>query len=186
MRHAVVVISVLASAAPLGATVAASPPRGTDVVPCSVAIKQTRHARLTSGDRLVLGRITVPQRIVQLDRAAPGWDRFAKAGIDVRAGTPVVLEVPKAWRRVYALEYAPGPHEVMRVGDGSVRVSVHSCAGLLGAWNAYAGGYVVRRPQCVPLIVRAGGKSARVHIAIGRKCTSRPHAGPTTTQTAGG
>jgi hypothetical protein len=143
------------------------------VVPCSVAIEQTRHARLTTDDRLVLGRITVPGRIVRLDRAARGRDRFGKAGMDVRAGTPVVLEVPKVWRGVYALEYAPGPHEVKRVGDGSVRLRVHSCAGPLGDWNGYAGGYVVKRPLCVPLIVRADGRTTTVPIAIGRRCTHK-------------
>lgn len=168
MRRAVVAACVVTWAGIAGAT-AASIPRGTDVVPCSVAIDQSTKPTLVSGFRLVFGRIVLPRRIVQLDRAAPGWDRFGKVGIDVRAGAPIVLEVPRAWRGVYSIEYAP--KHVQRVADGSTRLSVHACAGPLGRWSGYAGGYVVKRPMCVPLIVRADGRTTRVRIAIGRRCT---------------
>jgi hypothetical protein len=68
---------------------------------------------------------------------------------------------------------------VQIVADGSTRLSVQACAGALGPWSAYAGGYVVKRPVCVPLIVRASRETATVHIPIGRPCTQRPPDHPT-------
>jgi hypothetical protein len=168
MRRGLAVALVVAPVCTLAA-VAASAPRVTDVVPCSLAIRQSARPTGVTGLRLVLGRIWLPRRTVQLARARLGWDRFGKVGIVVRAGSPVVLEVPPKWRGVYSLEYAP--KHVQTVADGSIRLSVRACAGALGRWSAYAGGYVVSRPQCVPLIVRADGRTARIHVAIGRRCT---------------
>jgi hypothetical protein len=170
MARVLIAASVAAPALLVAATVAESAPRATDVVPCSVAIRQSQRLTDVNGLRLVLDRIWLPRRTLQLGRAARGWDRFAKVGIVVRAGPPVVLEVPSRWRGVYSLEYAP--KHVQRLADGSTRLSVHACAGALGNWSAYAGGYVVTRPQCVPLIVRANGRMTRVHVAIGRPCTA--------------
>jgi hypothetical protein len=167
MTRALIVASFVATAAPF----AASATSATDVVPCSTAIRQSPRPTGVNGLRLVLGRIWLPRRTLQLGPAAPGWDRFAKIGIVVRAGLPVVLEVPPRWRGVYSLEYAP--KHVQRLTDGSTRVSVHACAGALGNWSAYAGGYVVKRPQCVPLTVRANGRTATTHVAIGQRCTQK-------------
>ena len=160
---------VIASLGAIAAVFAASATSATDVVPCSTAIRESPRPTGVSGLHLVLGRIWLPRRTVQLARRpGPGWDRFAKVGIVVRAGTPVVLEVPPRWRGVYSVEYAP--KHVQTVADGSTRLSIHACAGELGKWSAYAGGYVVKRPRCVLLIVRVNGRTARVKIAIGRRC----------------
>ena len=169
MGRAVVAAALLTPAVVLGGTAAASAPR-TDVVPCSIAIDQFQRPTGVNGLRLVLARIWLPKRTVKLGRAAPGWDRFAKVGIVVRAGRPVVLQIPRQWRGQYALEYAP--KHVQTVADGSMRMSIRACADKLGRWSSYAGGYVVKRPMCVPLIVRANGRTTRVHIAIGRSCTT--------------
>ena len=167
MTRLLVIGSLLATAAAF----AASATSATDIVPCSIAIRQSERPTDVRGLRLVLDRIWLPRRTVQLARAAPGWDRFAKVGLVVRAGAPIVLEVPPRWRGVYSLEYAP--KHVQTVTDGSTRLSVRACAGALGRWSAYAGGYVVKRPTCVPLIVHADRRSARVRIAIGRGCTPK-------------
>jgi hypothetical protein len=165
MKRVLVVTSAVATAA----VFAVSATSATDVVPCSIAIRHSQRPTAVRGLHLVLGRVWMPARTVQLGRAAPGWDRFAKIGLVVHAGPPLLLEVPRHWRGVYALEYAP--KHVQTVADGSTRLSVHACATTLGAWSAYAGGYVVKRPMCVPLIVRANRRTATVHIAIGRSCT---------------
>jgi hypothetical protein len=136
-----------------------------------MAIWQSARPRAIDGLQLILGRIWLPRRVVQLGRGAPGWDRFAKVGIVIRAGSPVFLEVPPRSRGVYSLEYAP--KHVQTVAEGSRRLSVHACVGALGRWTEYAGGYLVKRPMCVPLIVRADGRTATIHIAIGRRCTQR-------------
>src|ERR671935_1050841 len=167
MTRVLVVGSLVATAA----VFAASATSATDVVPCSIAIREFPRPTGVEGLHLVLGRIWLPRRPVELGRRAPGWDRFAKVGIVIRAGPPVVLEVPPRWRGVYSLEYAP--KHVQTVTDGTTRLSVRACAGALGRWSAYAGGYVVRRPMCVPLLVHANGRKATVHIAIGRRCTQK-------------
>jgi hypothetical protein len=170
MTRAVAGTAILAASALTGWTVAAAAP-GTDVVPCSIAIEQSPKPYV-NGLRLVLGRIWLPRRTLQLGRRpGPGWDRFAKVGIVVRAGSPVVLEVPVRWRSVYSLEYVP--KHIQTVADGSRKLSVRACAGPLGRWSAYAGGYVVKRPVCVPLTVRADGRTTTVDVAVGRSCTPK-------------
>ena len=167
MARALVVVSLFATAAAF----AASATSASDVVPCSIAVERSQHPSV-DGLRLVLGRIWLPRRKVQLARRqGAGWDRFAKVGIVVRAGSPVVLEVPPRWRGVYSLQYAP--KHVQTVADGSTRLSVHACAGAPGKWSAYAGGYVVKKPACVPLIVRANSRTATLHVPIGRSCTQK-------------
>jgi hypothetical protein len=171
MRRAVVG-GVLATAGALVAAVAAaSGPHGGDVIPCSMAIEQSQNPQV-DGLRLVLGRVWLPRRTLKLPRRpGPGWDRFAKIGLVVGAGPPVVLEVPPGWRSVYSLEYAP--KRVQTVADGSRELSVRACAGALGRWSVYAGGYVVKRPVCVPLTVRADARTTTVDVAVGRSCTPR-------------
>ena len=171
LTHALLALGIVVPAA-LAATAEASAPSGADVVPCSVAIAQSERPSGVTGLQLVLGRIWLPRRPLQLgQRARPGWDRFAKVGIVVRAGAPVVLQVPPRWRGTYALTYAA--RVARTVHSGSVRLSVHACSGPLGRWSAYAGGYLVERPVCVPLLVRARGRTARVRVAIGKRCPAR-------------
>jgi hypothetical protein len=174
VRHTLAAVLVIPAAGTVATAVGASPAPATGVVPCSLAIRQSERPVGVAGLRLVLGRIWLPRRTVQLAPAAPGWDRFAKVGIVVRAGAPIVLEVPPRWRGVYALEYAP--NHVQTVADGSTRLRVQACANELGRWSTYAGGYVVRGPRCVPLTVRADGMATTVHIAIGRPCVKGPTA----------
>jgi hypothetical protein len=171
MRRAAVAAAILTPPVALAGTVAASVPR-TDVVPCSSAISQSQRPTGVNGLRLILNRVWLPERTVQLSRRpGPGWDRLAKVGIVIRAGSPIILGVPRSWRGAYSLEYAPG--HVQTVAEGSTRLSVHACVGGLGRRSHYAGGYVVKRPMCAPLIVRADGKTATVHLAIGRRCAQK-------------
>jgi hypothetical protein len=145
----------------------------TEVVSCDTAISQGSQAssdpRVT---RLVLGRVWLPKpsTVIDLSPVRAGENRFAKWGLEVRAGRPVVLAVPPSWRRTYSLAFAADGRAVRRVRDGAAVVKVHSCAGLLGRWNRYAGGYEVRRGMCIPLIVRAGGRTERIRLSVGRRC----------------
>ena len=147
----------------------------TQVVSCDVAISQgSRPASDARVARLVLGRIWLPKpsTVIDLSPIQAGVDRFGKWGLEVRAGRPVVLEVPSAWRRTYSLDFGPSSRPVRRDADGAAIARVHSCAGLLGRWNRYAGGYELRRGACLPLVVHVGARSQRVRLSVGRRCAT--------------
>jgi hypothetical protein len=119
-------------------------------------------------DTLVLGRVRMPRarEVLALAPSYRGAPRLAKPGLQVTAGAAVVLEVPRRYRRVYGLTFG-------RAGDrglGAHALRVRPCPSYARAWTSWAGGYLVRKPVCVTLIVRAGGRSARVPLNIGRRC----------------
>ena len=71
----------------------------------------------------------------------------------------------------------------------ATRLTVAACRWMLTptqsspaqAWLGFAGGYWVRSPACVPVLVRAGGQTRQVHIGIGAPCPGpRPRRGPRT------
>jgi hypothetical protein len=101
---------------------------------------------------------------VSADRdAATGAKLFAKNGLVVRRGAEVRLRVlaPAAGRAWigWGSPAVPAPEAVVDGCDGS------------GAWIAFAGGYWVRSPMCVPVGVRvAGGAEHRVDIPVGAPC----------------
>ena len=55
-------------------------------------------------------------------------------------------------------------------------LAVRGCAAPAGGarWLAFAGGYWVGRPACVPLTVKADGQQKTVHIAVGKRCSDSP------------
>jgi hypothetical protein len=97
---------------------------------------------------------------------------FAKTGLVIRPGITLELIVPASFA------------DRFRIGWGtsaapSQRVVVNNCSNPGGGWLAYAGGYWIDHPACVPIIVRAGGKQREVHIGVGTPCPGqRPPQGP--------
>lgn len=116
--------------------------------------------------RLVLDAVALPTRtLVPEESGEPGW-LFAKHGLVVRAGTPVEIRVaPEAVTRVRIGWGSPGP-------EGTT-IRVPACPGDSG-WLAFAGGYSVRTPTCVPLIVQADGRRERVGVSVGASCPAQP------------
>jgi hypothetical protein len=114
------------------------------------------------GYRLVLDAVAVPTgKLVPQDSDEPGW-LFAKSGLVVRAGTLVDVAVaPDAVTGVRVGWGSPGP-------EGTA-IHVPACPSGSG-WLAFAGGYSVRTPACVPLIVRAHGQRERVAVSVGVAC----------------
>ena len=87
----------------------------------------------------------------------------AKSGLVVRRGAEVRLRVlaPAAGRAWigWGSPGVVGRHALVDGCDGS------------GAWIAFAGGYWVRSPMCVPVGIRvAGGVEQRVNIPVGAPC----------------
>lgn len=121
----------------------------------------------TDSDRVVMDRIAVPAKHfrgppVRL-RTGSGLRYWAKAGLLVRPGTaPVDVIVPAAWRSRLATEW----------GD-SAAASVIRIRGCKSAerWLVYTGGFYLRRPACVPLVIKVGTRKAHLRFAIGRDCS---------------
>jgi hypothetical protein len=163
-----VLLATLIAVSAVGAVTAAAT-RSTSIG-CGSAIYELPTGS-AANIRLVLDRIWLPKVSTVLSwRGAPsqaGADRFLKWGIRVDAGTPVTLEVPASSRRVYALYYGTS---ATSVADGPTAVRVTPCPLAYGRWTVWAGGYLVAKPSCVPLIVRVGSRSTRVSLSLGRRC----------------
>ena len=98
---------------------------------------------------------------------------FAKTGLLIRPGTAFQLIVPAPFTSRFSIGWG-------NPGIPSHRVLVGNCAGTGGGWLAYAGGYWIDHPACVPVIVRARGKQQQVHIGVGTACPGqRSPQGPT-------
>jgi hypothetical protein len=129
--------------------------------------------RLRSGSedgyRVVLGTVGIPDeqhtsRRASRNRAKP-WPYFRRVGLVVRGGTsPVTITVPEGWRDRVAISWGNTP------AVSSLQIA--SCgASVLKPWNAYAGGFHLRsRADCVPLVIRVGGRSTSVRFGVGRAC----------------
>ena len=97
---------------------------------------------------------------------------FAKTGLVIRPGTTFELIVPAPFTNRLSIGWG-------LPGLPSHRVVVNSCPNPGGGWLAYAGGYWIDHPACVPIIVRTGGKQQQVHIGIGTPCPGQqPPQGP--------
>jgi hypothetical protein len=136
------------------------PPAGVPAIACDRSIEAV--AAPPDGYEPVLDAVALPLGGV-LQPAEPrpdGW-LFAKQGLLVRAGVAVQLTV----------DGAAAPHA--RIGWAQVEppvstLAVPACPGT--GWLVWAGGYTVDAPRCVPVVVRSGGREARVAVAIGVAC----------------
>jgi hypothetical protein len=123
----------------------------------------------TPAQRLVLNRVWLPRAAVVLGRnawrrIATGQRAFIKFGVGVTPGQRVEIEVPGSSRTSYALAF----HGTGR--DGVEQLRLAPCTRGKGTYTVWAGGYLVTRPACVPLIVRVGLRVTRVSLALGRRC----------------
>jgi hypothetical protein len=116
--------------------------------------------------KLVLGRVKMPRPDEVLyiaPRPAPGAPYFAKRGWAVTPGAPVVLQVPRRFRRVLGLAFGR-----RRLGVPALRL--RPCPGYAKPWTSWPGGYLAWKPVCAWVVVRADGRAARVPLNIGRRC----------------
>lgn len=101
---------------------------------------------------------------------------FAKTGLVIKPGARFQLIVPAQFA------------DRLSIGWGnpavpSHRVTVHSCGiNPDGQWLAYAGGYWIDHPACVPIIVQVGDQQRTVHVGLGTACPGQqPPAQPNQT-----
>ena len=158
------VLGVVAAALTVGATTSARP---LPSLTCSNAI-EIPDEQPPPADALVLDRVELPRADEVLDlgptlyRGAP---LFAKRGVAVTAGAPVVLEVPRRYRGLYGLALGGGTGKL-----GNQAVRIRPCAGSVKPWTTWAGGFAAWKPVCVELLVRAGGRTVRIPLSLGRTC----------------
>jgi hypothetical protein len=119
-------------------------------------------------ERVVLGVVDIPPEYIPqtVSWRVGRWPYWSKSGLVVRADSPPVLViVPRQWRSRVAIEWGNvGPASALRI---------ESCPGPgpLGDWNPYSGGFHLRvRSACVPLMFRAGNRTATVRFGVGRRC----------------
>jgi hypothetical protein len=157
------------------ATSSATPPSGSALA-CGNYIDANASA---ASLQVVLGVVALPTspRYPALQTSLSGeGDKalrlFAKTGLVIKPGTTFELIVPAPFNHRLSIGWG-------LPGTPGHRVVVNSCPGPGGKWLAYAGGYWIDHPACVPIIVKAGGKQQTVHIGIGTPCPGQqPPQGP--------
>ncbi|HSO95799.1 MAG TPA: hypothetical protein VLV81_07130 [Acidimicrobiia bacterium] len=127
-------------------------------------------------------RTTVSGTVALTTRAAlgagPGGDAsdpnarfFAKDGLQFRTGASFDLRVPPEWRGRVSLGWGnPAPRTTHLRVAGCAWTPSPSQSSPRGTWLAFAGGYWVRQPACVSVLVTVGHRTRRVHIGIGVAC----------------
>jgi hypothetical protein len=150
----------------------------------SLACRQYIDTRRPTPDyTVVLGVVALP--IAPRSAALQTWPSgesdpstrlFAKTGLLIKTGTKFDLAIPPAWAGRLRIGWANGP---ARPGPGLL-VNCHPSAGDRSGWLAYPGGFWLRHPACVPLLIETAGRSQRVQIGLGTPCPGqRPPGGPT-------
>jgi hypothetical protein len=145
----------------LAADAATSPP----TVHCSAVM--LRPQTLDGSHRVVLGHVAFSRSPVFQVADVGGPLRYSSRWLlFVHPGRGVTIGVPPAWRTRAAVSWG---------GTGVVpAVRFERCPTppnlSPGRWNGYVGRFHVREPGCVPLRIRAGGRSTTVRFGVGRPC----------------
>jgi hypothetical protein len=177
----VLVLALISGLAACGST--ANKETAIRVLPCRESIGSDAPS---PGMTIVLGVVALPasthrRRALQTALTGskdPAHRLFAKEGLVIRTGARFELIVPARLRSQLAIGWGNADED--HVGS---TISVAGCHGTPGArWLDFAGGYLVPRTTCAPLIVEARGQRRRVRIGIGRVCPGQlPPPQPTQT-----
>jgi hypothetical protein len=165
-----------ATSPPSMARTSTSGASGVGVLACRDAIDpQARPGPLD----VVLGVVALPASpgypaLATARTGQPGPLRlFAKTGLLVKAGASFRLSV------------AAGFAQHARIGWGSParpdsQFDGYGCANPGGGWSAFAGGYWIDRPACLPIIVSGNGHQQTVHVGLGTPCSGQSPPQPPT------
>ena len=103
--------------------------------------------------------------------ANPRVRLFAKWGLWIRTGKAATLAVPARMAGKAAIGWASNPP--------ARSLSVAPCESGTTGWISFAGGYWVKDPLCLPLVVTAHGSTRTVLIGVGTACPGqRPPPSP--------
>ena len=164
-RRTLVVTKLVVACAALVLVVAAAHarPAGVGIASCESAVMFTdpRAYRPSPDERVLLASVALPRHdLIQIVPVSGPWRYWRKAGVLVRANARVSIGVPRTWRRRAAITW----------GDTGIVSSIRFAPCATHRWNAYAGGFYVRRPACVPLTIAVGERSRVVKFGIGTRC----------------
>jgi hypothetical protein len=171
--------SAVALAPPVGAT-------STAVLPCQ---DQIDSSTAPAPQLTALGQVALPTRsalgaVLLPNEPDPNARYWAKTGLDIKAGASFELVVPPEWRGRLSFGWG-GVRQITQLDvSGCPWMPSPSQSSPAGEWLGFAGGYWVRHPACVSVLVRAGHRTRRVHIGIGATCPGQsppPHAPPNST-----
>lgn len=141
-------------------------------VKCEEAIGEPAPGSVEDTNSEVLGVAWLPTspRHMALQTHATGDSTqahrlFAKQGLVAKATSRFELVIPAGYLGRAALVWG-------NPGIPTVHLRFGPCASTptKTGWLAYAGGYLVGDPMCLPLIVRAGGQEQQVSIGVGQPC----------------
>ena len=150
-----------------------SSPRST--VPLALSCSDAIHSApaLYRGLTVVLGVVALPTHLtLQTGRTGKSGNRrlFAKAGLLVRSeGASFDLIVPPSWVGHLSLGWGNPPTPTSDLRVSGCRSDVPN-----QPWVAFAGGYWVASPVCVPVTVKTAGSERTVHIGVGKACPGQP------------
>ncbi len=97
---------------------------------------------------------------------------FAKTGLVIKTGQGLQLVVPDDAANDLSIGWGNSV-------TPAHRFVVPPCSGQ-SQWLSFVGGFWVRNPGCVPLVVVAGAKQQRVMLGIGAPCPGQPPPGSPT------
>jgi hypothetical protein len=126
--------------------------------PTDVVVGRVAFRRL----KLAVGRASVMRSVV-----GSGKDRmyFVRSGAVVRAGAPVTISIVPRDRLVAALVYVRGPglglktgYPVERLEPCAPSTKASAYKGTVGPLTSFPGGFVVKRPACVTIVVTSPGE----------------------------
>jgi hypothetical protein len=139
-------------------------PPSSDALRCGDAIDVMNAP--PSDRTVVLGVIALPTtRVLQASPSGSAPRLFAKDGLVVRVGARVVLRIGDAWVEHARIAWGnPG------TASDQVRVAPTDCTGAASRWVAFAGGYYVDEPTCLPIVVESGATRQVVYIPVGAAC----------------
>jgi len=143
------------------------------VLPCQDVIGSETAPR--SDESIVLDRVALPTvkalQVHPTHGSDPAAWLFAKNGLLIRRDASFDLIVPDDWRGRFAVRFG-SPGQLTR----DLRVPgcrpTHTLNPIRESddWLAYAGGYFVKDPACIALVVMAGQQTQTVRIGVGASC----------------
>ena len=143
---------------------------------CQDAISS--QANPGSDQTSILNEVALPDYALQANRSGEADQSarlFAKAGLEVAAGSNLMLSVPEEWMGRLSIGWGSPAIRTMNL-------YVTGChqSGSGNRWLIFAGGFWVSEPSCVPIVVHSGTQQQTVQVGVGTACPGQTEPRPGT------